>query len=156
MADLVPSLAHLEAPSFSELAIYRFSPYHGDPRAHGLQLDGPLAHYRLLYDADEKVLGDLAQAFEYRHLDGRDPATYTGRLREEVERWNRDATRNRGALTYRRGPGMLSEASPFTTTASTVASRETGSRSGPEGSGRPLPKRRSPSTTAISMSRASA
>jgi ribosomal peptide maturation radical SAM protein 1 len=121
MADVVPSLAHLEAPSLSALAIYRFSPYHADPAAHGLQLDGPLAHYRLLYDADERVLADLAQAFEHRHVDGRDPASYTGRLRDQVERWNRDATRNRGALTYRRGPGMLIVTDTRTTTTDGVA-----------------------------------
>ena len=45
---------------------------------------------------------------------------------------------------------------PFTTTASATASRERVSRSGPAGSSQPLPKRRSPSMTTISQSRASA
>ena len=45
---------------------------------------------------------------------------------------------------------------PFTTIASATASRERVSRSGPAGSSQPLPKRRSPSMTTTSQSRARA
>lgn len=121
MANLVPSLVHLEPPSSSKLEIYRFSPYHTDPAAHGLRLDGPLPHYSLLYDVDRKTLDDLAQAFEYSHLDGRDPQSYTGALRARVEEWNREALRNRGALTYRRGPGMVIVTDSRTTTTNGIA-----------------------------------
>ncbi len=116
MAELVPSLVHLPPPELSELAIYRFSPYHGAPGAHGLELGGPLPYYRLLYDLDEGSLRDLAQVFSYDHADGRDPRAYIGELRERVEQWKRDAGRNRGALTYRRGPGFLVLTDTRTTT----------------------------------------
>lgn len=107
MARLVPALAHLDAPALVRLMVCRFSPYHERPSDHGLVLRGPLAFYRHLYDTDDATLRDLAQAFEFAYDDGRDPERYVGPLREVVERWARDAPRNRGALTYRAGPGFL-------------------------------------------------
>ena len=107
MASLIPSLVHLEPPTFSALMVYRFSPYHARPAEHGIELGDPLPCYRLLYDIDDDCLGDLAQAFEYSHQDGRDPSDYTSELRAGVERWNGEWERNSGALTCRRGPGFL-------------------------------------------------
>lgn len=116
MASVVPSLAHLEPPSMGSLQMYRFSPYHDRPEEHGLRLGGPLPHYALLYDLDEQELGNLAQAFEYSHADERDPESYVDPLRQEVLRWQEEAKRNRGALTYRRGPGFLVITDTRTTT----------------------------------------
>jgi ribosomal peptide maturation radical SAM protein 1 len=116
MADLVPSLVHFPAPSLGELAVYRFSPYHGQPSEHGLELGGPLPFYELLYELEHDQLRDLAQVFEYRHADGRDPREYVAELDERVRSWNRDEGRNRGALTYRRGPGFLVITDTRTTT----------------------------------------
>ena len=106
MAELVPALVHLEPPSLGPLMVYRFSPYHARPAEHGLEIGPPLPAYRLLYDVGDERLQDLAQAFEHAHADGRDPESYVGPLRAEVERWNRDRARNAGALSYRRGPGF--------------------------------------------------
>lgn len=118
MAELLPSLAHLDAPNLGELMIYRFSPYHDRAAEYGLKLAGPLPHYRLLYDTDEATLADLAHVFVHRHEDGRDPQSYIGELRQCVEQWRRDAERNRGALSYRRGPDFMIVTDTRTTTTS--------------------------------------
>jgi ribosomal peptide maturation radical SAM protein 1 len=118
MAELAPSLAHFTPPDLVRMMVYRFSPYHQDPERHGLRLNGPLPYYGLLHDADAATREALAQAFEYEHADGRDPESYVGALRESVERWRRDAERNRDALTYRRGPGFLVITDTRTTTTS--------------------------------------
>lgn len=107
MARLVPALTHLTPPSMGPLMLYRFSPYHERPAEHGIELGEPLPYHELVYDADRETLRELAQVFELRYLDGRDPQRYVGALREQVERWQRDAARNLGALTYRRGPGFV-------------------------------------------------
>ena len=116
MAELVPSLAHLTPPELVRLMIYRFSPYHEQPALHGLELTGPLPYLSYLYDVDEATRADLAQAFDSRYADGRDPESYVGALRERIAEWRRDAERNRGALTYRRGPGFLVVTDTRTTT----------------------------------------
>lgn len=104
MAELVPALVHLEPPTLCPLMVYRFSPYHARPQEHGLEIGPPLPAYRLLYDVDGARLAALAQAFEHAHADGRDPESYVGPLRTEVERWTGERERNAGALSYRRGP----------------------------------------------------
>ncbi len=116
MAELVPSLVHLPAPLLGSLQMYRFSPYFERPGDYGLCISRPLPHYGLLYDVDARTLADLAQAFEYTHEDGRDPELYVDPLRKQVARWNRDSSRNRGALSYRRGPGLVVVTDTRTTT----------------------------------------
>lgn len=119
MAELVPALAHLQPPDLVRMMVYRFSPYHDAPELHGLRLKGPLPHFSLLYDADESTRADLAYAFDHAYTDGRDPEAYVGPLRERIAQWKRDAERNRGALTYRRGPDFLIVTDTRTTTTTT-------------------------------------
>jgi ribosomal peptide maturation radical SAM protein 1 len=107
MADMVPSLTHLEPPHFGHLRLDRFSPYHERPEAWGIEVLGPLPHYRLVYPVPEDVLGDLGNAFEHRHADGRDPATYVAPLRGAVAAWRQNTETAFRALRYRRGPGFL-------------------------------------------------
>jgi len=107
MARLAPLLVHLPAPDLGRLQMYRFSPYFERPAEYGLEVGEPEEHYGLLYDASPEVLTGLAVSFEYEHEDGRDPETYVDPLRREVNRWQSDACRNRGTLTYRKGPGFL-------------------------------------------------
>src|SRR6185295_8160229 len=80
MAELVPSLVHLEPPSLSPLMLYRFSPYHARPLEHGVRVGDPLPYYGLLYDVDAGRLRDLAQVFEFTRADGLDAETYVGPL----------------------------------------------------------------------------
>jgi ribosomal peptide maturation radical SAM protein 1 len=109
MARLAPALVHLPAPRLGRLVIDRFSPYHVRPEAYGIRLTRPQEHYGLLYgrEDDDPLLWDLAYAFDFQRLDGSDPLTYIGPLARAVERWRADEDRNRGALTYRRGPGFV-------------------------------------------------
>jgi ribosomal peptide maturation radical SAM protein 1 len=107
MADVVPSLTHLEPPMIARLRVERFSPYHQRPREFGLEVVGPLPHYRFVYPVDAATLTDLAYTFEYRHLDGRDPEIYAGPLCQAIEAWQAGGPTALGSLRYRRGPGFL-------------------------------------------------
>lgn len=105
MAKDLRSLVHLEPPNLTRLAIDRFSPYHTSPEKLGIALSGPSRHYALIYDLSPADIADLAYSFEYRHLDGRDPESYIGPLRERVATWR--ASDAMGSLTWRRGPGFV-------------------------------------------------
>jgi ribosomal peptide maturation radical SAM protein 1 len=107
MRDLVPSLVHLEPPMFMPVELERFSPYFDRPNEFGIEILGPLPHYRFLYSIAPEKLSNLAYDFEYRYSDGRDPLTYTKSLGEAVERWRELKGRAVGSLSYRRGPGFL-------------------------------------------------
>lgn len=107
MADLVPSLTHLEAPSLIPLDVERFSPYFEHPAELGLEIVGPLQPYRLIYPSEGVQLEDLAYSFDYRYLDGRRPQDYIQSLRQAVEDWQSRSPTAFGSLRYRRGPGFL-------------------------------------------------
>ena len=107
MCELVPSLVHLEPPNFMPIELERFSPYFDRPTEFGIEILGPLPHYRFLYSVAPEALRNLAYDFEFRYSDGRDPQTYTKDLAEAVERWRQLRQRAVGSLTYRRGPGFL-------------------------------------------------
>jgi ribosomal peptide maturation radical SAM protein 1 len=107
MAEVVPSLVHLQPPTVCRLVLNRFSPYHERPGEFGLEVVGPRPWYRLVYEADEATLTDLAYTFEYRHLDGRDPEAYTAGLRRALEAWREQWPSSYRTLRYRRGPGFL-------------------------------------------------
>ncbi len=107
MADLIPSLVHLEPPSFMPVQVERFSPYFERPREHGLELTGPEPQYRHLYPVPPDALQNIAYDFGHRYLDGRDPATYIGGLAEAVQRWRDVGPSAAGSLVYRCGPGFV-------------------------------------------------
>jgi ribosomal peptide maturation radical SAM protein 1 len=107
MADVVQSLTHLAPPTLCPLLLTRFSPYHENPAAFGLELIGPLPWYGLVYPADPTRLADLAMYFQYRHADGRDPEQYVAPLRREIDGWRAGRGPGFRSLRYRRGPGFL-------------------------------------------------
>lgn len=107
MAELMPSLSHLSPPKLYQVVAVRFSPYFRDPAKHGMRLTGPARFYEMLFDIDPEVLGDLASVFDHEYADGRDPETYVAPVRAAIARWSDEAERNERALTYRRGPGLL-------------------------------------------------
>jgi len=107
MAQLMPSLRHLQPPHLSPRVVQRFSPYHARPREFGLEIVGPRHWYRFVYDVDAPTLTDLAYTFEFRHLDGRDPEAYTRDFRKAVDAWRADWPDGYRSLRYRRGPGFL-------------------------------------------------
>ncbi|HSK05827.1 MAG TPA: RiPP maturation radical SAM C-methyltransferase [Kofleriaceae bacterium] len=108
MAALVPRLVHLAPPVLCLLALERFSPYHRDPAAHGLEILGPGGgRNRHVYPgADDATLRELAHTFRYRGTAGPAPESYIGPLREAIDAWI--ARRAAGAtLRHARGPGFL-------------------------------------------------
>jgi ribosomal peptide maturation radical SAM protein 1 len=66
VAAQMPSLFHLPPPNgTTPIRIDRFSPYHQQPEAYGLDLE-PLPAYRLVYPFAEEVLFDLAYFFRQK------------------------------------------------------------------------------------------
>jgi ribosomal peptide maturation radical SAM protein 1 len=110
MAELVPSLTHLEPPRLVPLQLDRFSPYFEHPDEFGIMPLRPRRDFRFVYPAervDEATLAEIAYSFEFGYRDGRDPDTYTRGLRHAVLEWQSSGRRAIGSLSYRRGPGFL-------------------------------------------------
>jgi len=108
MADLVPSLTHLNPPGLVRLQVHRFSPYFDEPSRHGLRLLGPTSHYGYLYDVAPNELADLAYSFDYEYLDGHDAERVVAPLKAAVEEWYAHWIPGRHrSLRYERGPGFL-------------------------------------------------
>ena len=108
MAALVPKLVHLTPPLLCLLALERFSPYHRDPAAHGLELLGAGGgRNRHVYPGvDDAQLMALAHTFRYRRIDGGSPEGYVAPLRDAIAHWV--TRRAAGAsLRHARGPGFL-------------------------------------------------
>jgi ribosomal peptide maturation radical SAM protein 1 len=108
MAEILPSLSHLEPPmQLVRLVLDRFSPYHERPAAFGLEVVGPLPYYRFVYPGDDQTISDLAYSFAYSYRDGRDPEVYVEPLRPVIEAWQAGRDAGYRSLSYRRGPGFL-------------------------------------------------
>lgn len=108
MCDVMKSLFHLEPPSVIPLSLERFSPYHENPGAFGLEVTGPLSHYRFIYpEIGETDLNGIAYAFQYRYADGRTPESYIEPVKEVVADWQRGYASGFGSLRYRLGPGFM-------------------------------------------------
>ncbi|HWO21508.1 MAG TPA: RiPP maturation radical SAM C-methyltransferase [Kofleriaceae bacterium] len=108
MAALVPRLVHLASPILCLLALERFSPYHADPGAYGLEIVGAGGgRNRYVYpDADPATLLELAHSFRYRHTAGPSPTSYIEPLRAAIDAWA--VRKAAGAtLSHARGPGFL-------------------------------------------------
>lgn len=107
MADLVPSLVHLDPPKFTPIQVQRFSPYFESAADFGIEIVGPMPYYRYLYPVDDASLRNLVYDFEHRYVDGRDPSAYTGKLGAAIKQWRDVAANAYRSLSYRRGPGFL-------------------------------------------------
>jgi len=106
MAQVIPSLVHLQAPSWTGLSVDRFSPYQRAPGLHGITITGPDPAYALIYpELDPQVLSDLAYTFAFEYNDGRNPATYTAAARDAVQNWR--AIAGDSLLQYQAGAGFL-------------------------------------------------
>jgi len=87
MAELFPSIAHLQAPHGSaRIHLLRFSPNHDRAAALGFSDPRPHPTYALAF-GDHDRLGDQAYVFDYGYADGRDPSQYTGECDAQAERW---------------------------------------------------------------------
>jgi ribosomal peptide maturation radical SAM protein 1 len=107
MAELVPSLVHLQPPNWGPVVLHRFSPFHERPAQHGLEIVGPRWWYPYVYAADAATLSDLAYSFEHRYVDGRNPETYVTPLGRAIEAWRAGWPAGYRTLRYRRGPEFL-------------------------------------------------
>ncbi len=105
MAALIPSLVHFVAPGATPLNIERFSPYHEHPERYGIEIVGAARHYAVSYALPAADLAELAYAFQFRYVDGRDPRDYAGPLVAQIAVW-RDAEAS-GTLSYELGPGFV-------------------------------------------------
>ena len=68
MADLVPSLTHLEPPRLVPLQLDRFSPHFDRPEDFGIVPLGPRRDFRFVYPADrvdEAALAEIAYSFDF-------------------------------------------------------------------------------------------
>ena len=110
MAELVPSLTHLEPPRLVPLQLDRFSPHFVEPEEHGIVPLAPRRDFRFVYPRDrvgDAALAEIAYAFEFRHADGRKPEEYTAALQRAVLEWQANGRSRIGSLRYRQGPGFL-------------------------------------------------
>jgi ribosomal peptide maturation radical SAM protein 1 len=102
MAELVPSLIHLDAPNPPvRLRLDRFSQYHNDPAKYGIEVAGPLPINRFVYFGDPSDVLDLQYFFTFRYKDGREPDSYVRSFREACALWRREWRENFCRLSYR-------------------------------------------------------
>jgi len=106
MAAVARNCMHLEAPNLIPLSVERFSPYHDDPAAFGLELLGPKLHYRHTYPVGTEVLNDIAYAFEHRQVDRMPSEPGLAKLRQAVDDWQAAQAEGTSTLTIVRGPAF--------------------------------------------------
>jgi len=110
MADLVPSLTHLEPPRIVPLQLDRFSPHFERPEEFGIVPLRPRRDFRFAFPADrvdDETLAEIAYSFEFAHADGRDPETYAAPLLRAIRDWQAHGRAAIGTLEYRRESGGL-------------------------------------------------
>ncbi len=91
-------ISHLRPPdAFGPIRLDRFSPHFDAPEQYGFTSVRPMFVYPYIYDLPPRELADMAYAFQFSYADGRDPRTYTGKVREFVDRWSREP---RGSLLH--------------------------------------------------------
>jgi ribosomal peptide maturation radical SAM protein 1 len=105
MADLVPSLAHLEPPRIVPLQLDRFSPHFERPDEFGIVPVRPRRDFRFVFPpdrVDDETLSEIAYSFEFAYADGRDPETYAAPLLDAIRRWRACGRSAIGSLSYAR------------------------------------------------------
>lgn len=109
MAALAASLTHLSPPTLNRFRLHPLSPYFEEPQNYFLHITRPMQWYRYLYpNLGDDILFELAEEFEFSHLDGRQNVmAYVGPLAEVVDRWQKNSPLNYRKLSYKRGPGFL-------------------------------------------------
>lgn len=70
MAAILPNLYHLDPPSgIAPFEVHRFSPFHSEPREHGIRLGGPHHRYRSVFPIADELLCEIVYRFEYEQLE---------------------------------------------------------------------------------------
>ena len=110
MAELVPSLTHLEPPRIVPLQLDRFSPHFEHPDEYGIVPLNPRRDFRFVFPADrvdDETLSEIAYSFEFAYADGRDPETYAAPLLEAIRGWRKFGRSAIGSLSYERDGDAL-------------------------------------------------
>jgi ribosomal peptide maturation radical SAM protein 1 len=93
-AEIVPLLTHLPPPlDVAPLRLDRFSPLFEHAEASGVRNVRASQAYRYVYPFSPPDLDALAYYFDFDYADRRNPASYIGPLRQQVEVWRNDAIR---------------------------------------------------------------
>ena len=88
MLPLLDAIDHLEPPgAFGPVRLDRFSPYHEDPAAFGIERVAPMAAYRHLYPFRPDSLRRIAYYFDFAYADAREPLAYVRPVLERAQRW---------------------------------------------------------------------
>ncbi len=91
-AEVASLLTHLPPPvDVAPLRLDRFSPLFVDPEASGICNVRAGQAYRYVYPFPPADLDALAYYFDFDYADGRDPWSYLGELRRQVEVWTNPA-----------------------------------------------------------------
>jgi ribosomal peptide maturation radical SAM protein 1 len=89
--ELLPAIRFLTPPSGHQtVSVDRYSPYFEEPGRHGIARLSPLAPYRYLYPWPERVLADIAYAFEFDCAPACEPPVVSAALERELDRWDHD------------------------------------------------------------------
>jgi ribosomal peptide maturation radical SAM protein 1 len=125
MADLLPSLYHLPAPTgAAKIRLDRFGPYWKSPERHGLVNVRPFWSYDFAFaGVPDQERARLAYFFEGDYADGREPETYTQAVIKRTGEWRRAArakarlelrTSDSGPFVFDTRPGRRDEVFPLT------------------------------------------
>jgi ribosomal peptide maturation radical SAM protein 1 len=121
LAELIPSLVHLEPPSaLTQIRLDRFSPNFNQAAAHGLVNVRAAAAYQHIYPFEPAALDRLAYYFDYDYADGRDPTRYSGALKAAVAAWRKLAGRARLELRLNEARLEIRDSRPAATAPVTV------------------------------------
>ncbi len=90
MADLIPSLAHLQPPylACSPVRVHRFSPLFVNRDSYDLTAIEPAQSYYEIYPFDREAVSHLAYYFDHRYLSHPDPMSYIEPCVEAVRDWH--------------------------------------------------------------------
>lgn len=90
MALMMKCLHHLDPPSgIAPFEVHRFSPFHEEPREHGITLKGPHHRYRSVFPVAEELLSEIVYRFEYDLIEPGDEGLDAARkaVADAVAKW---------------------------------------------------------------------
>jgi ribosomal peptide maturation radical SAM protein 1 len=97
--SLIESIWHLDPPqACGRVRLDRFSPYHGDPQAFGMENVRPKAPLSHLYPFPREEVMQIAYYFDFDYADGRRANAHAGRALGLVRAWMADPDRGQLAL----------------------------------------------------------
>jgi len=97
--ELIEAIWHLHPPqSCGRVRLDRFSPYHDDPDAFGMQNVRPKAPLSHIYPFPREEVMEIAYYFDFDYADGRSPNARAGRVIELAREWMADTERGQLAL----------------------------------------------------------